>query len=221
MHTFCNSFLSKLNKIMVINPFFNNISYTPTQNLIEDLIIENIKIHGVNMLYVPRELVNEDKIYGEDRESLFENAFEIEMYIDSFQEFGGNSDFISKFGLEITDEMNLSVSKKRFTEETALERPFEGDLIYFPLSSHLIQIDFVEFENPFYQLGKRYVYMLKCSTYDFSHDNFETGIQNIDTVEQELENLNSVINDKYAQNADIIEEANTFTTFNPDNPFGE
>lgn len=206
---------------MATNPYFNNVTYTPTQDLIENLIIENIKIYGLDMIYIPRNLVNEDVIYGEDRESRFQQFYTIEMYINSFDGFGGQSDFISKFGLEAKDEIQLSVSKKRFFEVTNAQFPEEGDLIYFSLSDHLFQIDHVEYESPFFQQGKRFIHFMKCSTYDYSHDNFQTGNVKLDSVDIDYANINSVINDKYAQNLDIIDKAEDIVTFDPDNPFNE
>lgn len=205
---------------MVTNKYFNHYGYTPTQDLIEDLIIENIQIHGHDFKYLPRTLVNEDKLFGEDRESEFNEAVTVEMYVDSYENFGGQGDLISKFGLDIIDTFDLTVSKKRFKEETGLERPNEGDLIYFDISKTLFKIDFVEDESPFFQAGKLYAYDLKCSTFDFSHETFDTGIEEIDRVEEDLLNLDSTENDPFAANDDIDLESDEIIDFSEENPFG-
>ena len=169
---------------MAINPYFK--SQREEQDVIEDLTIETIKIHGQNMVYMPRTLVNEDTLFGEDTRSAFNDGYEIEMYISSVDGFEGEGDLISRFGLQINDTMKVVVSKKRFEreiteKESEIIRPREGDLIYFPLSGFVFEITFVERENPFYQLGKLYTYELTCETFKFSKENFNTGWTDIDS----------------------------------------
>ena len=174
---------------MAKNSYFRDVN---TENdLLHDLTIETIKIHGRDMVYIPRTLVNEDELFGEDTISKFENGVEIEMYIQSVDGFGGDGDFISKFGLEIRDTVELVVAKRRFEEsfshDSNITRPREGDLIFFPLSKGLFEIKFVEHENPFYQLGKLYTYKLSCELFNYSHQDMDTGFSEIDEVE-EIEN---------------------------------
>jgi|TARA_R110002096_G_scaffold171321_4_gene344107 hypothetical protein len=168
---------------MAKNSFFKHTSNE--QQVVEDLTIESIQIHGQDMVYIPRTLVNKDDLFGEDSISKFESGTEIEMYIESVDGFEGDGDFISKFGLEIKDSMSLVVSKKRFEQELAMTRPLEGDLIYFPLTNGLFEIKFVEHENPFYQLGKLYTYKLSCELFQYSQEDIETGWSDIDTVESD------------------------------------
>jgi hypothetical protein len=157
------------------------------QRIIEDLVVESIKIHGHDFVYMPRTLVKEDELFGEDVLSAFNKGVELEMYIESVDGFEGDGDFISKFGLEIS--VKISVSKKRFEQEiTTLEgytisNPREGDLIYFPLTKGLFEIKFVEHENPFYQLGKLYVYSLSCELFQYSQEDINTGWTDIDKIE--------------------------------------
>ena len=205
---------------MVTNDIFCQYEYAPTQDMIEDLIIENIQINGYDFKYLPRTLVNEDKILGDERESAFNNAYTIEMYINTISGFEGSGDMISMFGLEIQDEMTVTVSKKRFTEETSEIRPNEGDLIYFPLSKTMFKIDFVEHENPFYQAGKLYTYALTCSTYSFSHESFDTNDPELSDLELSLDSLNNVLNDKYSENDSIDDEGDEILDFSESNPFG-
>jgi len=145
---------------------------------------------GRNMIYIPRTLVNLDEIFGEDEISRFENTFPIEMYIESIQGFEGPGDLISQIGIDIKDRVNLRVSRKRFEQEITsvipeITRPKEGDLVYFPLSKTVFEINFVEHENPFYQLGKLYTYQLQCEVFTYSNEDFDTGVESIDDIEDD------------------------------------
>ncbi len=176
---------------MAINPYFK--SQRDEQNVIEDLTIEVIKIHGQDMVYMPRTLINEDKLFGEDTLSQFNQGYPIEMYISSIDGFEGEGDIISRFGLQIKDTVKLVVSRKRFEQEvtardTAIAKPREGDLIYFPLSGVVFEITFTEDENPFYQLGKLYSYVLTCELHEFSHQDFNTGWTDIDKKDTDRDN---------------------------------
>jgi len=160
------------------------------QYLIEDLIIESIKVYGVECFYMPRTLVAKDNLFGEDVLSKFEEAFPLEMYIKNVDGFGGDGDFLSKFGLEIRDEMTLTVSQRRFGEEidtsestNGAPRPVEGDLIYFPLNNKIFEVKFVEHEAVFYQMGSLQTYDLTVELWEYSHEQIDTGIGVIDQVE--------------------------------------
>ena len=170
---------------MARNPHFKE--YSGEQNVVEDLTIETIKAMGKDMVYIPRTLVNEDKLFGEDLISKFDDGYQLEMYIQSVDGFEGEGDILSKFGLEIRDRVELLVSKKRFEQTVgdyeSITRPKEGDLIFFPLSKTLFEINFVEHENPFYQLGKIYTYKLSCEVFTYSQEEIDTGYTDIDTVE--------------------------------------
>jgi len=170
---------------MAKNSYFRDVN--SEQDLLHDLTIETIKIHGRDMVYIPRTFVKEDTLFGEDTISKFEGGVEIEMYIQSIDGFGGDGDFITKFGLEIRDTVELVVSKRRFEESFAhdseITRPREGDLIYFPLSKGLFEVKFVEHENPFYQIGKLYTYKLSCELFKYSHEDLDTGFSEVDQLE--------------------------------------
>jgi len=157
------------------------------QSLIDDLTIETIKIHGEEMVYIPRTYVEIDDLFGEDILSSFNEGNIIEMYIDKVDGFGGEGDFVARFGLEIRDTVDLVVSKTRFAEvmshDPEITRPREGDLIYFPLSKGLFEIKFVEHENPFYQLGSLYTYKLSCQLFKYSHEDINTGFSEVDDLE--------------------------------------
>jgi len=169
---------------MVVNRFFNKFNRSSEQSLINQLNIEAIQIHGRDYYYLPREHRKLDLIYGEDVLSKFSKYFEIEMYLKSVNGFDGDKDFLSKFGLEIRDQVTLTVSKTRFEEvlEDVRNRPMEGDLIFFPFNSGLFEVKFVENQSVFYQNGELYVYELKCEAYQFSHEDFSTGIEEIDSI---------------------------------------
>ena len=173
---------------MARNKYFRD--YSGEHDVVEDLTIEIIKTTGRDMLYIPRDIISKDDIFGEDKISKFQNGFELEMYIQSIDGFEGEGDLLSKYGLQIKDKVELIISKKRFQEEitnlTSIDRPREGDLIYFPLSKTLFEINFVEHENPFYQLGKLFVYKLTCETFAYDESmEIETGIADVDIVDEE------------------------------------
>jgi hypothetical protein len=172
------------------NLYFNNYKFSGESNLIEDLIIESIKIYGLECYYMPRTLVDEDLVFGEDTLSKFDHAYPIEMYIKSVDGFEGEGDFLSKFNIEIRDEMVLTVSRRRFSEEISdvettedIGRPSEGDLIYFPLNNKVFEVKFVEHEAIFYQMGSLQTYDLRCELFEYSHERLDTGIAAIDSIE--------------------------------------
>jgi len=166
---------------MAVNPYFNKFKNLPEQNLIESLIIEDIKIHGMEMYYIPRTMLNKDDLFGEAAYSRFQTFKMIEMYMDSTNAFEGGDTF-TKFGLEIRDSAKFTCSKKRFKRETDMERPLEGDLLYLPINRGLFEVKFVEHENPFYKLGKLYVYQLTVEKFQYSEEEFTTGIPEIDVI---------------------------------------
>jgi hypothetical protein len=160
------------------------------QYLVEDLIIESLRMYGNEVYYIPRTLVSKDEILGEDRLSQFKTAFPIEMYFENIDNFGGQGAFIQKFGLMIEQSATLVVARRRWDQfigrygvTTIPQRPNEGDLIYFPLTKGLFEIKFVAHQDPFYQLGKLYVYKLQVELYQYSSEQIDTGISEIDNFE--------------------------------------
>lgn len=172
---------------MATNFYFNNFESSQEQLLVEDLIIESIKIYGHNVIYLPRTIVNRDMVFNEDGISKFEDDYLIEMYIKNVDGFEGEQDFMSKFGLEIRDQITFSVSIRRFDEDIATNesslRPNEGDLIYLPLTSSFYEVKFVEHEAIYYQLGDLQIYDLKCELYEYSGEEFNTGSDLLDQIE--------------------------------------
>ena len=162
------------------------------QNLYEDLIIEQLKVFGHDVYYMPRTLIKEDKLFGEDVLSQFNDAYMIEMYMEEVEGYGGDKELISKFGLEIRDEVNFVVSRRRWENTVSDDpniivssRPNEGDLIYFPRIQKIFQIDFVDHDDPFFQVDNLPVYKLSCSTFEYSHEALDTGVTAIDAIETE------------------------------------
>jgi len=160
------------------------------QNLYEDLIIESLKIYGQDVYYVPRILVNRDTILNEDPASKFDDAFLIEAYIENTEGFEGAGDLYSKFGLEIRDEAQFIISRKVWerrvgifdTRDTDTDpRPLEGDLLFLPMTNSFFEISMVEDDKPFYQLSDLPVYKLTCSLFEYSEEDFDTGVDVIDT----------------------------------------
>ncbi|ANS04984.1 neck protein [uncultured Mediterranean phage] len=172
---------------MATNVFFNQAVKTE-QNLVEDLIVESLRFYGHNCYYLPRKIVNEDTILGDAAESSFEDAYEIEMYLEGTEGFEGEGELYSKFGIETRDSASFIISRRSWERFVSLDanlatglRPNEGDLIYFPLSKSLFEIKFVEHENVFYQLGKLYTFKMSCDLYEYSGEDFNTSISEIDT----------------------------------------
>ena len=172
---------------MARNPYFKE--YTGEQDIVEELTIEIIKSMGKDMVYIPRTLLNKDELFGEDTISKFDDGYEVEMYIQSVDGFEGEGDILGRFGIQIRDRIELVVSRKRFDEAVGsyenITRPKEGDLIFFPLSNTLFEINFVEHENPFYSLGRLYSYRLSCEVFTYSEEVIDTGYSDIDKVESE------------------------------------
>ena len=178
---------------MPTNFYFNNFpqhQITSEQLLVEDLVIEAMQIHGMDVYYLPQTSRDQvDMLYGEDTLKEFRTAYGIEMYLENVTGMDGEGDFISKFGLEIRDEVTLLMSRRRFASlGTSLNRPREGDLIYLPLLKNFFEITFVEHENDqamFYTLGRGrggnvYVYALKLKQFVFSEEIISTGVDEID-----------------------------------------
>ena len=182
---------------MALNPFFLQGS-DQEQRLIQDLINEQLQIYGVEVTYIPRKYVNRKTIIEEVTASKFDDNFKIEAYVNTFEGYGGQGDILTKFGMSLRDELVVSISKERFEDFiaaflTALPddeinvdtRPREGDLIYFPLGGRLFEVKFVEHEQPFYQLGKNYIFELKCELFEYEDEVIDTDIEEIDTQVQE------------------------------------
>jgi len=170
------------------NFFFNNFSSSAEQDLISDLVLESIKIYGLDVYYIPKREVNKDKIYGEDSLVEYNKSYLIDMYVKNVEGFEGEGDFLSKFNIEIRDQITFTVSRRNFEGEitrfeAATVRPLEGDLIFFPLNNKIFQIKFVEHESVFYQIGSLQMYDLKCELFEYSNEVLNTGFEIIDRLQ--------------------------------------
>ena len=274
---------------MTTNKYFRPFNYTREQDVADDLIVESIKIYGQDVKYMPRTVVDEDILLGEDRLSTYDQAIDIEMYIKNTQGFEGEGDFLSKFDLQIRDQITFTVARKRWNQirteklidevgfnyqmetantgvyansdgimlETATangyavtsSRPLEGDVIFFPLTSKLYEIKFVEHEAIFYQHGKLYTYDLTCELFDrIGAKRLNTGNTAIDAIELRytqdillyqvtLEDGGGVLNNEddgfilqeyrvestaiTANNEYFTQQASTIIDFSNQNPFSE
>lgn len=222
----------------------------------EDLIIECLKIYGFDVYYIPRTTVYEDDVLNEDALNSYDQAYSLEMYLANVDGFNGEGDLLSKFGVEIRDTASFIVSKRRWEDVVAksghaqlLKRPAEGDILYFPLTKSYFEIRKVETSDPFFQVGKLYVFKMECELMQFSSESFNTGIDEIDNAAGEraldisqyellletgdkmlLEyyNPSSIILESYRLSAiDPLSQNEAFSTnidildFTEHNPFGE
>src|SRR6056300_465679 len=173
------------------NQYFSQ-SVRSEQKLYEDIIIESLKIYGQDIYYLPRDIVNENTIFGDDVPSRFNSSYNIEMYVENTEGFDGEGDLFTRFGVEIRDEATFIVSRKRwnsavskYDNEITGERPREGDLIYLPLSRSLFQINHVEHEQPFYQLSNLPIYKMRCQLFEYNDENLNTDVDAIDAIERD------------------------------------
>src|SRR6056300_1678815 len=180
---------------MAVNHYFQQgkgIGSSEEQRLYEDIIIEGLKIYGQEIYYLPRSIVNKDLILGEDMLSRFRTAHMIEMYMETTEGFAGEQEIVNKFGLEIREDTTFMVSKRRFDEavdsKTSLVkegRPNEGDILYMPLMNSFFEIKFVQDQEPFFQLSNLPVYKLVCTRWEYSGEQLDTGLTDIDSAEDQ------------------------------------
>jgi len=171
---------------MPVSPYFKPYDYVSEQNLLHDLTIEAIQIYGMDMYYVTRKLEKYNKLLGEDAISKYDLAIELEMYIKNIHGFSGDGNFMSKFGLEIRDQIVFIISQRRFTDLVSsvanIDRPREGDLIYFPKNKKCYKIMYVNKFDQFYPLGTLPTWELTTELFEYSNEIFDTGIEDIDNL---------------------------------------
>lgn len=191
---------------MATSVFFNNFNSTAEQNLIEDLIIESIKIYGIDVYYIPRSLSNRDAVFREGSYS-YNSSYLIEAYIRNIDGFTGDGEFLSKFGLQVRDQIIFTIAKRTFSAEvggyTSEIRPLEGDLIWLPLTNSVFQIKNADVKPIFYQLGALQTYDLTCELYEASSETFNTGIAEIDNTYNAL-SLESDTYEILAENGNVL-----------------
>ena len=184
---------------MALNPFFLQGSANE-QNLVQSLVNEQLKIYGIEVTYIPRKFVNRSTVFQEIEASKFDDNFQLEAYVNTWDGYSGAGDVLTKFGMSLRDELQLVISRERFEDfispflsqedvsevGEAVMRPREGDLVFFPLGGRLFEIKFVEHEVPFYQLGHTYVYELQCELFEYNDETIDTGIDAIDSKIEDL-----------------------------------
>ena len=174
---------------MATNRYFSQ-GRRSEQNMFEEIIIESLKIYGQDVYYLPRDIMNEDRILNEDVPSRFNSSYKIEMYIENIDGFDGEGDLFTKFGVEIRDQATFIVARKRwentvykYDNDISGTRPLEGDLLYIPFSKKLFEITMVEHEQPFYQLKNLPTYKLRCELFEYGGEDLDAGIPEIDAIE--------------------------------------
>ena len=222
---------------MATNVFFNNYAQIQEQTLIDDLVIESIKQYGVDVIYITRAIKGRDNIFNEDDFPEYNETFEFEAYVKNMEGFEGEGDFLSKFGLQIRDQLTLTVANRTFERFVTREvvdiiRPREGDLIYFPLNEKIFEIKNVEHESIFYQMGQTQVYDMVCELIEYSNQRFNTGRPNIDDyfaeyntdiiVDANNATLNAIsTTDDLARNLNFEVEGDSILDFSEVDPFSE
>ena len=174
---------------MPTNVYFDT-GTKPEQALYEDLMIEQLRIYGQDVYYIPRKMAGTDSIWQEDISSSFESSYLIEMYMENIDGYEGEKELMSKFGLDIQDDATFVVARRRWEQFVSVDnniivssRPNEGDLIYFPKGNKLFEITFVDHDDPFYQVQNLPTYKLKCKTFEYASEVIDTGIAEIDAIE--------------------------------------
>ena len=208
---------------MPTNPYFNFYTANNEQTLLENLIIESIRSHGFDSYYMPRTLEDYDEIFRESTVNSFNSAIEIETYLKSNMKFDGDGKFMSQqLGLEIRDQMTLTIPQKVFRELTGRVRPNEGDLMYLPLDKKVYEIQFVEHQDVFYQLGRLMVFDLQCELLEFNGQTFNTGVPEIDNINTGFKTDGSedtTYEDWSDQSSEIEEETDEIIDFSENDPF--
>lgn len=206
------------------NTIFNFTSREIEQDLINKLKVESIEIFGTNIWYIKRDSVDENTLLGEDLFQEFKDAFQLVVYPEQVENFGGDKEFLSKFGFSLNDHSTFLLAKDEFTTITQLEQPLAGDLIFWPETKRLFKITFIDYDNQFYQLGKNYVWKISAELMSYSQENIETGIAEIDEFKTEFFNPTDTDADPQADNTEITNQSSPIisednTDFDPANPF--
>ena len=216
------------------NLFFNNFNSYAEQSLVEDLVTESLAIYGHTVYYLPREIVKKDEIWSEDSLSYYRLALEFDMYIKSYDSYEGDDTFLSKFNLEIRDQITYTVSRRTFGNEIAsqrpdIQRPREGDLIYSTLMKRFFVVKYVNNSAIFYQMGDLQTWDIVCEVWEYSNERFDTGVDEIDYVEDRYTVANVYSNtayedamtDVFAQNQEFQEAGASVVDWTSVDPFSE
>lgn len=219
---------------MATSVYFSNYDNFNEQNLIDDLVIESIQIYGIDITYISGEFNNIDTILNEDDTPLYDQMYSFEVYVKNVDGFEGEGDFLSKFGLQIRDQVTFTVAIRTFEQNVTRKtqtkvRPRENDVIWLPLNQKMYRITYVEHESVFYQSGSLQTYDIKCELMEFSNERFETGryeidhyFDNVNSTTDFVQTLEDVANnDPISQNLDFETEADGIIDFSEIDPFSE
>jgi len=219
---------------MATNSYFSSYNTFNEQQLIDDLVIESIKMYGIDVTYITGEFNNIDTVLNEDDSPLYDKTYGFEVYIKNVDGFEGEGDFLSRFGLQIRDQITFSVAIRTFERYVTREdqtklRPRENDIIQLPLNKKMYRITYVEHESVFYQSGKLQVYDVKCELMEYSGERFDTGypdiddyFDDIDTSSEFVSTLTNLANtDPIAQNLEFEQIADDILDFSEMDPFSE
>ena len=206
---------------MALNPFFLQGSQSE-QRLVQSLINEQLQIYGVEVIYLPRAILSKDEILTEVQSSAFNDNYAIEAYINTYEGYSGAGDIMTKFGMSLKDELTVTISKERFedfissfladlpaSQREVATRPCEGDLIFFPLGQRIFEIKFVEHEQPFYQLGKNYVYQLKCELFELEDELNNISGDAVENLTQDIDD--EVVDLGYVTSLAVVSTGTTAT----------
>ena len=220
---------------MAVSKYFKH-GTANEQGLLEDLVIESIQHRGMDLMYIPRNVIDVNELFSEDRFSTYEEVFEIEMYPINQTGYEGQGDLLAKFGIQVDHTGTFIVARRRWQQEVGSRsqtaqlpnRPAEGDLLYYPLSKSLFKINHVEPNSPFYQLLSNYIWTLKVSLVDFTYHEMNTGNTEIDElfssiVDEVVDGFEPEDNSRRhkGQNDTMKDKANKIIDWSSSNPFGE
>jgi hypothetical protein len=216
------------------NLFFNNYNSYSEQMLIDDLVTESLSIYGHTVYYLPRDIQKRDEIWSEDSLSYYRLALEFDMYIKSYDSYEGDGTFLSKFNLEIRDQITFTVSRRMFGNEIAsrradIQRPREGDLVYSTMMKRIFVIKYVNNTAVYYQMGELQTWDIVCEVWEYSNERFDTGVDEIDAIESQYTVANvysntgfeSAMLDVYAQNQEFQEAGTSVVDWASVDPFSE
>lgn len=214
--------------------YFDNFNNYGEQDLIESLINESLSIYGHTVYYLPRTLVKKDDIYGEDYLSTYNNAYEFDVYIRSYDSYEGDGTFLSKFNLEIRDSITFTIARRAFqkeisTQEVDIQRPREGDLIYSTMMKRIFVVKYVNQTAIFYQMGSLQIWDVTCEVWEYSNEQFNTGIHEIDSIETKYSVSNvttdaayeAAMNDVFETNVEFQDEGTSLLDWSDIDPFSQ
>lgn len=224
---------------MAKNLYFNNFGSEIEQKIAESLMIEAIAIYGHDVYFVPRTIVKKDDIYGEDSLSTYNNAYDTEVYVKSYDSFEGDGTFLSKFNIEVRDQITFTMARRTFREDIGLDllvdRPKEGDLFFSVMMQRMFIIKYVNNTSIFYQLGNLNTWDIVCEVFEYSNERFNTGILEVDNIQTQYSfagtantqvsntSFETALLDVFADNLEINTEAtsNNLIDFSEADPFSE